>query len=192
MLCPGSVNVLYVFFRLPLPLASGKEALVEAQEEALAVCWNHSILAARTDCEILINFSSGLLILGTLKSMTLKVFTIWKLANTTNWGFILQRESLIISTPLNQRISPPSLSLCASGTASSRDDAHLWLQLWVENFPVRSASHQVYWIISFQQEAPAPLFPPFLEVSGRSFLLLMTSGWLHNPLLSFSALQLPI
>lgn len=43
-----------------------------------------------------------------------------------------------------QRISPPSLSLCASGTASSRDDSHLWLQLWVENFPVRSASHQVY------------------------------------------------
>ena len=61
--------------------------------------------------EILINFSSRFFILGILKSMTLEISTIWKLANTTNLGFILQKENLMISTPLNQRISP---HLCLS------------------------------------------------------------------------------
>lgn len=104
LLGPGSVNVLCI------SQAASSPGFREGNFGRRAGRSTSSVLKPpHTSCrniEILINFSSRLFILGILKSMTLEIFTTWKLANTTNWGFILQRENLTISTPLNQKISP--------------------------------------------------------------------------------------
>ena len=89
---------------------------------------------------------------------------------------------------LNQSISP-CLCLCASGVVSSSAAAPLWLQLWVENFPVRSWLPTGVLNCFHLPAGGSSLFVPSILRSGRSFLLLLTCGGPHNPLLRFSALQ---
>lgn len=69
----------YTFLRFPFPPGFTEGSSGRRGEEKYRL--------ARIDCEILLKFLSSLLILGTLKSSMLEVFTPEKWTNTTNWGY---------------------------------------------------------------------------------------------------------
>lgn len=96
----------YTFFRLLLALDAGKEDLVEGQKKHQQ-CGKASSLSVGTNCEILINFSSELLIFWHFEIIAIESIYTIEIGKNRELGIYLQREKLIISTPLNQSVSPP-------------------------------------------------------------------------------------
>lgn len=163
----------YAFFRLPLSLGFREGNFGRRRKETPAVCWNHLILAAET-LKSSLTFPVGSSFLAFWNQDIGNIYDM-EIANTTNWGFILQKENLMISTPLNQRISPhlglsvqalplgKMILLCASSSG------------W-RTSPGGSISHQVWNYFHPLVEGSLLLCSPFLEARGRS-LCCSTSGW---------------